>query len=206
MLFIVLSHATLLKDIILSIAAITTSIVAIVGLTSWKREMKGSADFDVARAFIRSAYKLRDELRMARSPFYSNAEYPEGYSDNLMEQSPQDAAKAWAYAFQNRWKPVSEAVLEFEAQAIEAEVLWGGDIKTHANELKQCAYNLRAAMEAFVSNKASGGENFKSDQVFAKKVKSDVMLIKETENELSKAITTSIQKLETYIRPKLKHN
>lgn len=70
---------TAIKDIALSGAAITTATVAILGLKSWSRELKGKAEFEVGRALILATYKLRDELKYARSPCTSGYEFPEDY-------------------------------------------------------------------------------------------------------------------------------
>ena len=62
------------KDIFLAIAAAITAIVAVMGLRSWSRELKGKAEFEAARNLALATYKLRDALRECRSPFYEISE------------------------------------------------------------------------------------------------------------------------------------
>ena len=201
-----MEYITAFKDIFLSLAAITTSIVAVVGLKNWSRELRGKADFEVARALIRAVYKLRDEIRYARSPWTFPSEFPEGYSLIPSNKTDQNEAEAWSYVFTNRWKNVAEAVQEFEVQVLEAEALWGSEIKTKANALRNCATSLRVAMEAMVDDKASGGENFKSDKNFAKSIKAEVWAMKEDENELSRKICDAVSAIEAEVRPHLKRS
>ena len=48
------------KDIALAGAAIVTATVAIKGLNTWARQLRGTADFETARAMSKVTYKLRD--------------------------------------------------------------------------------------------------------------------------------------------------
>jgi len=146
-------YITVFKDVCLSVAAIVTASVAIYGLRSWKKELSGKANFEVARGLIRSTYRLRDEISYGRSPFTSAHEFPKGYDP--LNKAPEKEAEAWSHVFTNRWKPIAEAVQEFDAQTLEAEALWGSDIKDMSFELRRCATTLRVAMEAVVSNEAS---------------------------------------------------
>ena len=194
------------KDIILACAALVTASIAVYGVKSWSRELKGKASFEVARGLIRATYKLRDELGYSRSPWTSLSEFPKDYSPMPKDRTPKKEAEAWAYVFNNRWRPVAEAQLEFEAQVLEAEALWGSDIKLKTNELKQCARNLRVAMEAIVVNEANDKENFKSDKEFGKEIEADVWAIKEDNNKLSQKIKDAVLGIEESVRPHIKRN
>jgi hypothetical protein len=43
---------TAIKDVLLGGAAVATASVAVIGLKNWSRELRGKADFDVARGLI----------------------------------------------------------------------------------------------------------------------------------------------------------
>lgn len=187
------------KDIILIFAAIATAHVAINGLQSWSRELKGKADFEVARNLIRSVYKLRDELRYCRSPWVTMDEFPEDYDSN--NKTPEIEAKAYAFIYSNRWKPVAAALQDFETQALEAEALWGSEFKPKTDELRQCARNLQVALEADISNKASGGEDFRCDPEFGKTIKSKIWATHDDKNDLTLKISHAINEIEKNIRP-----
>ena len=192
------------KDIVLACAALVTVSIAVYGVKSWSRELRGKASFEVACGLIRATYKFRDELGYSRSPWTSASEFPKDYSPMQRDRTPEKEAEAWAYVFNNRWRPVAEAQLEFEAQVLEAEALWGSDIKLKTNELRQCARNLRVAMEAMVVNEASGKENFNSDKEFGEEIKSDVWAIKEDTNKLSRKIKSAVTEIEETVRPHIK--
>ncbi len=109
------------KGIILIFVAMATAHVAINGLQSWSRELKGKADFEVARNLIRPVYKIRDELRYCCSPWVTLGEFSEDYGSN--NKSSEIEAKAYALIYTNRWKPVATALQDFESQALEAKAL-----------------------------------------------------------------------------------
>jgi len=202
-----IEYITALKDVCLSIAAITAAVVAISGLKSWRKELRGKADFEIARSLIRATYKLRDEITYSRSPFTSASEFPEGY-DPLNKTSKKEA-EAWAFIFTNRWKPIADAIQEFEAQTLEAEALWGQEIKDTAFELRRCSRTLRTAMEAMLENKASDNEDFKVDNEFGKKIQSEIWQGfggSKGKDELGERVLTAVDNIEMKLRPHLKRN
>jgi hypothetical protein len=202
----IMEVTTVIKDIALSGAAITTATVAILGLKSWSRELKGKAEFEVGRALILVTYKLRDELKYARSPWISGHEFPENYPVNSKDRTAEKEADAYSYVYSNRWKPVAEAIQSFETQALEGEALWGKPMRDKTNEMKQCTRNLQVSIEAFIHNKAEGGESFRLDREFGKSIQSDVWAGNDKENKLTIQITNAVAALEEEIRPHLKRS
>lgn len=193
---------SIMKDIFLAGAAGITAYVAYTGLEKWQKELRGKANFQVARELIKAVYKLRDELSYCRSPFISASEFPDGYKGTLGEHTDEEEGQAWAHVYTKRWKPVGEALQIFDTAILEAEALWGTDIKDKAKELRQCVRNLQVDIEAVISDKYSGGEDFK-DRDFAKKVKAAVSDTNSTDNELTNRISAAIDGLESEIRPHL---
>lgn len=193
---------TIIKDICLSGAAVTTAYVAYTGIEKWKTELKGKANFDVARTIIKSIYKLRDEIEYCRSPFISAYEFPDWYKGGLGSHSNDEEGQAWAHVYSKRWEPVGATIQEFDTATLEAETLWGNNIKEKASALRQAARNLQVSIEAVISDKYSGGEDFK-DRDFGKSMRANVTASRSSDNELSKTINAAIEELEGEIRPHL---
>jgi hypothetical protein len=188
---------TLTKDILIGLAAIITAIVAAIGLKNWRRELKGKAEFEIARGLMRTTYKLRDELQNCRSPFISFNEYPEGYKGPLSGSSPEEDAKALEYVYKNRWKPVRDVLHEFETFALEAEALWGKEVRSQTNEFLQCVRKLSNAIFAVI-------QDFKGNKDFAKKMKSIVYGFGDENDELWLQINKNVNNIENEVRPHLK--
>ena len=199
--------ASLIKDIFIAGAAATTAVVAVKGLKSWSSELKGKADFEIARNLIRSTYKLRDEISASRSPFIQANEFPEDYYNLGTKTTDKKQADAWSYVYTNRWKPIWAALQEFDANSLEAEALWGKTIKEKTEEFRSCVRDLRLAMDAVVSDKLSGGEDFKSSKEFGIKMgKITAGQGRDDTNEFSKSISVAVDAIEKQILPHLKRS
>jgi len=197
---------SIVKDIALAGAACTTAYVAFTGLEKWQKELSGKASFDVARELAKSIYFLRDEIRYCRSPFASAHEFPDKYREGFFNKhTPQENGDAWAYVYAKRWESVAEALQSFDLATLEAEALWGEEIKKRSLELQQCVKSLRVDVDTFIRNEFSGGEIFE-DKNLASKVQNGVWDVKPEENELTQKINTAIDALEIVIRPHLSRN
>ncbi|WP_250633506.1 hypothetical protein [Pinirhizobacter soli] len=140
----------------MAVAVIATATVAWKGLNRWKLEQAGKVGFDVARQLARATYRVRNTFNEARSPFVSAGEFPEGY--NPMEKTDDKETKAWTHVLNKRFTPLREAALELQAVGLEAEVLWGDEVKTKISEITKCVTLLRFGMQEYVERIAIGKE------------------------------------------------
>lgn len=122
---------SIIKDISLAGAVATTAFVAYTDLEKWQKELRGKANFEVARELIKSIYKLRDEISYCRSPFIAAQEFPENYIGVIVKHTNEGKGQAYAHVYSKR-------------------------------------------IEIYIENEYSGGENFKADQAFGKKIKEGI--------------------------------
>lgn len=196
-----------LKDLALAGAAVVTAWVAVQGLQKWREELRGKTDFEVARALARATYKVRDELAACRTPLIRSSEYPANYNPPAPNQPPNHAAEAnaLAHVYNNRWKPVTEALREFDAQRLEAEALWGADIRKDAEALHKCITTVFVSIESIIDNARSGGADFATDKNFARTTRSQAHASPTaTDNPLSNEITAAVSAIEGRLRRHLK--
>ena len=192
-----------LRDLALAGAAVVTAAAAVRGLRTWRQELRGKADFDVARGLIRATYKVRDEIQSCRSPLISGSEYPPGYQTPApgAHVDARAEAEAAAHMYQNRWQRVQAALQEFDSQTLEAEALWGPDIRTSTQELRRCAHTLFVSIEAIVEDRAAGGEIFQRDREFARQMRANAHAPPmATDNALSNEIDAAVRELEAKLR------
>jgi len=195
---------TIIKDVIVSIAAVTTVGLAIYGVRSFSRDLKAKAEFKVARHLLRSTYKLRDAISAARAPFISASEFPEGYGGTLTRESDQEKAEAYHHVYRNRWEPIWEAVQGFDADALEAEAIWGSNVKEKTNEYRSCLNTLQTAIEFHVRNLQSGLREL--DEEFARKIKEDLYATRDSNDELSESMKNKLANIEQAVIPYLKRS
>ena len=198
---------TAIKDIVLALAAITAGTVAIKGLSTWKRQLRGTADFDVARALAKSAYKVREKLQASRSPLLSAHEFPPEYHEAGTKRSPEQEAKGYAFVYSNRWAPVGEVMQEFDASVLEAEALWGKPIRDATDPLRRVVREVNVAVDALIANAMSEGEDFLSDKEFGRRMRSTVAsLPTDSKNELNNKLAAAVQAIDDQLRPHLQRS
>jgi hypothetical protein len=193
---------SIFKDLCVAGAAVMTAFIAWKGVESWKRELKGKAEFEVARDFIKAAYRLRNAIEICRSPWIYPYEYPEGYPQSKNNRSAQEEGDAKLHIYNNRLKPVDSCLLKFDAFALEAEALWGEEIVNTAHLLRMPIIELKVAIHAVIADAYSGGEDFK-DTALMRVTMESVTNSKPEENELTIKINNAIKDIEYYLRPHL---
>jgi len=62
------SFFSILKDIVLTLTAITGAIVAAKGLSTWKRQINGQAEYNLSKNLLTNLFKYRDTISNIRNP------------------------------------------------------------------------------------------------------------------------------------------
>lgn len=198
--------AEVVRDLVVAAAAIATAWAAVHGVNSWLHELRGRTRFESARQLLLETYKMREALYSCRSPLIFGWEFPsdaeleavlEGRGHgNLLERA------RYAHVFQRRLTPVFDALREFEARALEAEALWGAEIRTEADRLKHCFTKLHSSIEAFLDDKQNDGADFANDRDFAVSMRSNVFATRTTkDNTLNTEIAEAISGIEKVLKP-----
>ncbi len=185
--------ASISNNIILSIGAIITIILAIIGLTAWKKQMKGKTNYEVARRCLKSIYKLREAIKYVRNPYISAGEIEKSLKDSGLEDN-KDLTKNqkinWA-VYDARWKKVTEAKTEMDLEFFEAEVSWGKDILLKQKDLGDLIGKLYASVTMFL--RGYGQE--KEDKIIYNIGEEDLF---------TKEVDKAIEKIEDYLKPYLR--
>ena len=116
----------LIKDVITIIAACSAIFIGFSGLNSWKKQLKGTAEYDLSKRLITGLFTYRDAIKHVRNPSLYNHE---------RETPPEEQAKTmskdeidfygYSKAYQNRWDKIDDAKKQFYADRLEGEALWG---------------------------------------------------------------------------------
>ncbi len=127
---------TLTKDVFSIIGTIISGAAVMVayyfgraGLHTWRRQLRGSADHDLARRLLIELYKLRDEIQRARSPaIFSFEGVP--FEGEVVSDDPKQASYVFnERAYRRRLKAMDDARNPLKATMLEAEAIWGADLK-----------------------------------------------------------------------------
>jgi hypothetical protein len=63
-----------LSEIVTGISAIVVAITAVCGLQTWKKQIKGETEYDLARRMLISVYEVREAISEFRNPWQSGVE------------------------------------------------------------------------------------------------------------------------------------
>ena len=121
------------KDILTIVGAGIASYVALKGLSTWRRQLRGNTQYDLARRLLLSAYKLRDAVEGVRTPGIHSAEAAHALKETGIcteGMRPRDSVRVEKVAvYELRWRRVQDAKSELSVNCLEAQVLWGEQAK-----------------------------------------------------------------------------
>ena len=129
----------IIKDVVLASAAITGAIVAVKGLGTWRRQLKGQFEYELSRRILVSLFKCRDAINGVRHPAIWAFETPSPPEDEARKMSHEQLRfYGTSKAYQTRWDKVQQQKMALYADLLEAEAVWGEKL----NELFKSVFNL----------------------------------------------------------------
>ena len=132
-----------IKDVTLALAGIIGSVVAIKGLTTWRRQLKGQVEYDLARRLLRLTYQYRDAISAVRHPAMWTWEMSTPPEDKLKTMNDKQIYFYGRFkAYEKRWDRVGEIRSLLYPELTEAEVLWEYEIKDSFAALSQLENKL----------------------------------------------------------------
>lgn len=145
------------KDVMTGAAALIAAVVAARGLQTWKRQLHGNTNYELARRLLRSAYRVREAIRWVRNPLILYGEAASALKGAGLSDSPPAGSddQGEALVYQARWQRVAEANVEFLAELLEAEALWGPEIRQRGDALAACIGQLHWALWRWLSRRQS---------------------------------------------------
>ena len=198
-------YLTFVKDIVTVISLAVAALVAIKGLQTWRRQLKGTTDYDLAKRLLKAAYRLRDALQAVRSPFMSSGEVQYAIKEVQLEVKPSDEdfnAASTAAAYQLRWRPVIEAYQSLELEAFEAEALWAASAKDVIIPIRRTVNSLSVAIDLVLRDRQAGGTRMldsASREKFERILYS--MALTPEDDPYLKELTAAVAQIETLARP-----
>lgn len=198
---------SLIKDIAISGAAITGAIVAVKGLNTWNRQLKGQHEYELSRRILVSLYKFRDVLFAVRKPTVWPHE---------MESPPEGEQRSQEYihyfgmtkAYQARWKKVVAEKTILYVDLLEGETIWGADLRTPLKKIFDLETELFNCLGRYLQllNPDITEESKEATQNIHRE-KRDILYDQCSEelDDFTSEIFSAIEEVEQYLKPKLKH-
>ena len=199
----------LAKDLILIGVAITGAIVAVKGLGTWQRQLKGQSEYDLSRRILVSLFKYRDSINGVRHPVmwaYEMPAPPEEEAKNMSRDQIRFYGTSKAY--QVRWEKVQQERTNLYADLLEAEALWGNELNALFKIVFDLEHELFTKIRHYIELINPDTKDATKEAITNIDKKSrDIMYddLSDEDDEYKNDFKVAIQGIEMYLKPKLTH-
>lgn len=146
------------KDVVLAGAAIVASYVGVRGLGTWQRQLRGNTEYQLAKSMLVSVYEVREAIASVRHPFMQYSREPDLPQERLKDLSQREREwHALSQAYQRRWDLIPAAKAKLDANLLEAEVVWGSDIRSRVTPLNRLIGELLVAVQGHLEARNPDG-------------------------------------------------
>lgn len=143
----------LVTDVIVAAAALGGVIIAGLGLHTWKSEMRGRDEYDLARRILTAVYKVRNVTRHVRESAMHSGEWRDRPGRNSTDSITNPIETDWedtAYAYQRRLDGLRAELDRLDLALLEAEALWDDLLKRPSEEIQKCCRELAGAIRRYL--------------------------------------------------------
>ena len=128
-------------------------------LNTWRRQLRGNTEYQLAKSILASVYEVREAIVSVRHPFMLYSREPDHLPQEKLKELSQGEREwhALAQAYQRRWEPVQTAKAKLDANLLEAEVVWGPDIRSKVNPLNGLIVELLIAIQDHLEARKPNG-------------------------------------------------
>ena len=190
-----------IKNVVMSVAASIGAVSAAIGayvaargLSTWRHQLAGNAEYELARRFLRAVYKVRDATKSLLAPAFTDA----AWNEVLLEQQTGTRLKTKASILELRWETINERLSELQVEVLEAEALWGSQIiQDHLRPLTKCVLGLKGKIVVRLAACDQSEEN-------PREFKIRVLLQDSDKDLFDERLKQAIEQIESFMRPQLK--
>ncbi|MDO8742462.1 MAG: hypothetical protein Q7J45_02895 [bacterium] len=141
-------------DFLTVVSAVIVAVAAVLGINTWRKQMRGQTEYELARRYLRSVYKVRDAIKSTRNPFIPVGEMVDSLKKQGSEEDDlNDNRKMNRAVYSNRWSKVVEAISDLSVELTEAEVVWGKEAVKLTKEIRDCTSKLMLNIKWFLDDK-----------------------------------------------------
>ena len=182
----------LILEIINTLAIVGGAIMAVIGVNAWKKQLKGSTEYELAKRYLKSVYKIRDAIKFVRNPFISIDEMAVALKENGVENPDySNNQQTNRVVYSVRWKKVMEARTDLDVELLEAEVLWGKEAVNVVSDLNAQINKLYISLKMFLEERSI-------------KPNRDIIYDMGDQDTFNPEVKKAIEKIESFIKPHLK--
>ncbi len=140
------------KDITEVVFWFFTLLIAWTWLQTWKRQLKWTIEYELAKKILHKVYQTERHFNQVRNPFLSAWELYINFSEEELKSKTEDERRYEEYhkAYKARLDPLFLVIEELNIDILEAEALWGNDLKKLVYEVFRHLRELQVAVEWYI--------------------------------------------------------
>lgn len=182
----------LILEVINTVAICTGAIMAIIGINAWKKQLKGSTEYELARRYLKAAYKIREAIKYVRNPFITIDEMANAFKESGVEGVDySDNRKTNRAVYSLRWKKVMEARTDLDVELLEAEVIWGKESVSITSEFNSQINKLYVSLKMFLEERTMNPDR-------------EIIYDMGEQDAFNPEVNKAIEKIENFLKPHLK--
>lgn len=195
-----------IKDIVVSLAAVAAAVLAYLGLSTWRKELKGKSEYELAKRVLKSVYKVREAFKQVRNPAIWQYEYPEEMRNHHGHLKPEHNCAGTAHVYEKRWEKMHEAFKELEEMHLEAQVEWGPEHQDVIVKLRQCRSELLTAIQQMLERKKDPhAEPRKAEEIAEERSVLEHLGKNSKHDKFTPQIDEAVGEFEMWLRPHVRH-
>lgn len=196
------------KDVLVGLPAVSAAVFAYLGLSAWRKELKGKAEYHLAKEVLKSVYRVREAFKHVRQAAIYQYEYPEDMADHHGHLKQEHDYEGTAHVNEKRWNVMVEAFQELEEHHLAAQVEWGPDFQDVIVKLRSCRVELMIAIQKMLERKKNP-RDAQSNTPEERAEERSVLYYLGSDSEHDKftpEIDQAVSDFEQWLRPHIKHN
>jgi len=200
---------SIIKDFILAGAAFTGATVAVKGLGTWQRQLKGQSEYELSRRILVTLFKYRDAINDVRHPVMWAYEMPNPPEEEAKTMSDsQVRSYGTSKAYQARWDKVQTERAALYADMLEAEALWGAELNSLFKTVFDLQHELFTKIRHYLElinpdTSDASKEAIKNIDGKSRDIMYDIST--DEPDEYKQDLLNAIERIELYLKPKLSH-
>lgn len=188
------------REILTSLSAIVVAIVAVLGLSTWKKKMVGKDSFDLAKRVLCAVYDLRSAINYVRGSLILSSETTKAKEALISKSSTPSEYERKEALYSIRWEKINTASKSLYSECLEAEALWGDEFVNITKPLLSLVHKLSSSIDSYIFG-IQYPESLTKEEVL---LNASVMLGKPWDpsaDEFNKELEEAIKNIQDYLRP-----
>ena len=127
----------LIRELVAVGGTIGALIIGVLGLSTWRRQLQGTSEYEVAKNALLATYHVRDAVQAARSPMLYLGKDEVEAGRRLEEEQR---------IYEERMKRIYEEWAKLRTLALESRVIWGEEAEQLFDPISELIRELRRAI------------------------------------------------------------